>query len=204
MENQTEVTRIPWETSLRYDAFVIGLYVLTLIAGWGLKSWVEAKTNIFTDLDANLSLSYPELWAPKIEKGTLLSIRDLQSEGTFKVMFSAAVKELEPTDIKPVQELVKPFTEDRGQELTTYRILEINDTEVDKLNAVRILYAYVEDPITSSLQTYLPTVVKGVDILVIHGSNLYVFTFASPATTFSQKTETLDAILNSVDFNLED
>jgi hypothetical protein len=204
MESQTETKQIPWETSLRYDAFVIGLFALVLIAGLGLKTWVEGEATIFTDPDANLSLSYPASWAPQTEKGTLLSIRDLQSKGTFKVTFSVAARELEPTAIKPIQELVEPLNEEKGQELTAYRILEISDTKVDKLEAARISYAYVDDPIGGSLQTSLPVVVQGVDILVIHGTNLYVFTFAAPAATFSQQTGTLEAILCSVSFNLED
>lgn len=201
MESQTEAKHIPWETSLRYDAFVIGLFVLVLIIGWGFKTWVEGKVTLFTDLDSNLSLSYPASWAPQTPKGSLLSVRDLQSKGSFKATFSVATRELEPTAIKPVRELVKPFTEERGQELKTYRVLEISQAEVDRLAAATISYAYVDEPIGSPFQTSLPVVVQGVDILVVHGANLYIFTFAAPAETFSQQTGSLDAILDSVDFS---
>ena len=203
MTSQTEAKLIPWETSLRYDVFVIGLFALALILGWGLKTWVEGRSAILTDLDASLSLSYPASWAPHREKGTLLSVRDLRSEGTFKTTFSVTGTALEPTSIRPVGELAKPFTEKKGQELTAYRVLEINDTQVDELEATRISYAYVEDPIGGTFQTSLPVVVQGVDTLVIHGTNLYVFTFAAPAATFSQQAGTLDAILHSVRFHPE-
>jgi len=202
MDRQAETTLIPWETRLRYDALVIGLFAVALIAGWGLKVWAEGKATTFTALDATLSLRYPATWATQAKKGTLLSIRDLQSEGTFKATFAVEAKELDPAAIKPVQDLVEPLTEERGQELTAYRVLEKSDTEVDGTEAVRISYAYVDEPIEGPFQTSMPVIVQGVDVLVVHGSNLYVFTFTAPATTFSQQAETLNAILQSV--NLEE
>ncbi len=200
MESQPEAKPIPWEMSFRYDAVVIALVALALIAGWGLKTWAESKATISADLDANLSLSYPALWATEMEKEKLLSIRDLQSEGTFKVSFSVAARELGPAADKPVEDLIRQLTEERGQELTAYRILKTDDTTVDDLEAAGISYAYVDDSSRGLLHTSLPVVVQGVDILVIRGTNLYVFTFAAPATSFSQQTGTLDAILRSVRF----
>lgn len=202
MDSQAQIKLIPWETRLRYDAFVIGLFAVALIAGWGLKSWAEGKATTFTAPDATLSLRYPASWAPQAEKGTLLAVRDLKSEGTFKATFSVASRELDPEAMKPVQEMVEPFAAEKGQDLTAFRILEVDDTEVDGREAVRISYAYVDEPTEGPFQTSLPVMVQGVDVLVTHGSNLFVFTFAAPAATFPQQTEILDAILHSV--NLEE
>jgi len=202
MDRQAETRLIPWERRLRYDALVIGLFAVALIAGWGLKSWAEARVTAFTALDANLSLSYPDSWTRQTEKGTLLSIRDLRSEGTFKATFSVEVRELDPTAIKPVQDLADLLAEEKEQELSAYRVLAMSDTEVDGLEAARISYAYEDEPTEGRFQKPLPVVVQGVDTLVVHGSNLYIFTFAAPATTFSEQVETLDAILDSV--NLEE
>jgi len=199
MNKQAESRLFPWETRLRYDAFVIGLFALALIAGWGLKSWAEGRTTAFTTLDATLSLRYPASWASQVKKGTLLSVRDLQSEGTFKSTFAAEAMELDPAAIKPVQDLVELFTEEKGQAVSAYRILETSDTQVDGQDAVRISYAYVDEPVESPFQTALPVVVQGVDVLVIHGSKLYAFTFSAPATTFSQQAEIMESILDSVD-----
>ena len=202
MDRQAETRLIPWERMLRYDAFVIGLFVVALIAGWGLKSWAETRVTAFTAPDANLSLSYPESWTRQTEKGALLSIRDLRSGGTFKATFSVEVRELDPTTIKPVQDLAELLAEEKEQELRAYRVLAMSDTEVDGVEAVRISYAYDDEPTGGPFQKPLPVVVQGVDTLVIHGSNLYIFTLAAPATTFSEQVEILDGILDSV--NLEE
>jgi hypothetical protein len=199
MDMQAETRRIPWETRLRYDAVVIGLFALALLTGWALKSWAEGTATTFTDLDAGLSLRYPASWVPQAIKGTLLSIRDLQSEGRLKTTFSVAVTELETAAAMPVQEMVKPFAEKKGEELSAYRILEVRDTEVDGVQAASISYAYVDEPKESPFQTSLPVVVQGTDVLVSHGTNLYVFTFAAPTTTFSEEAVILDSILRSVD-----
>ena len=199
MDMQIRKRPIPWETRLAYDACVIGLFALAMIAGIGLKGWVVGKTTTFTTKDSTLSLRYPAAWASQAIKGKLLSIRDLQSEGTFKTTFSVEATELDPAAVEPVQEFVGPFTEDKGQALNGYRTLEISDTEVDGLDAVRISYAYVDEPVASPFQRSLPVVVQGVDVLVIHGSKLYVLTFSAPATSFSQQAETMESILDSVD-----
>jgi len=196
---QSKKRSIPWETRLGYDAFVIGLFALTLIAGIGLKGWVVGKTTAFTTKDSTLSLRYPAAWASQAIKGKLLSVRDLQSEGVFKTTFSVEATELDPAAVGPVQELVEPFTEDKGQALSGYRILEISDSEVDGLDAIRISYAYVDEPVESPFQRSVPVVVQGVDVLVIHGSRLYILTFSAPATSFSQQAETMESILDSVD-----
>jgi hypothetical protein len=110
---------------------------------------------------------------------------------------------LGPAANEPVADLIRQLTEERGQELTAYRILKTGDTTVDDLEAAEISYAYVDDSSGGLLHTSLPVVVQGVDILVIRGTNLYVFTFVAPATSFSQQTGTLDAILRSVQFKPE-
>lgn len=202
MDRQVETRLIPWETRLRYDAFVITLFAVALIAGWGLKSWAEARTITFTAPDGTLSLRYPPSWIPQARKGALLSIRDLRSEGTFKTTFSVEARKLDPAVIKPVRDLVEPFTEERERELTAYQTLETGDTEVDDVKAIKISYVYEDQPTGRPFQTSVPVVVEGADILVIHGAYLYIFTFAAPTTTFSQQVETFEAILDSV--NLEE
>jgi hypothetical protein len=200
MNSQAEAKPIPWETSFRYDAFVIGLFVLALVAGLGLKTWALTRATISADLDFHLSLSYPAMWTRHTEKGTLLSIRDLQSEGTFKVSFSVAARQLEPPATGPVQDLVQPHIAERGEGLTAFRVLKTGETTVDGLAAAEISYAYVDDAPWSPLQTSLPVVVQGIDILVVRDTDLYVFTFAAPAPSFAQQAETLEAILRSVQF----
>ncbi|NIN67842.1 MAG: hypothetical protein GTO63_24680 [Anaerolineae bacterium] len=203
MESHTNSRETPWETSLRYDAPVIALAALAFVGIVGLRSLVLGQRAVFTDPDARLSVQYPASWTPGVEKGSLLSVQDLRSKGAFKATFSIVVKELDSQrPIRPVQELVVPFTVERGRELRQYGVLDIAVTQVDTLDAARITYTYVDYPSGSPLQSALPVVVKAVDILVIHGDNLYILSFAAPAATFAQHSGTLDAILNSVDLDL--
>jgi hypothetical protein len=198
MDRPAETTLIPWETKLRYDLSVIGLFALALLLGFGLMTWAEGQGTTFAALDATLSLGYPTSWAPQADKGTLLSIRDLRSEGMFKTSFSVEARELGSTAMRPVEDWIEPLTQQRAEELAAYRILETGDTEVDGAKAVKISYVYEIEPAGSAFQASVPVVVQGVDILVSHGSNLYILTFAAPAATFSQQAGTLDAILDSV------
>ena len=201
VESQDDSRPVEWETSLRRDAPVIGLVVLALGASLTLKSLVLGQRATFMDPDAHLSLQYPASWSPSTEKGMLLTVQDLRSQGTFKVTFSAEVKELEAQFTRPVQEMVVPFTVERGQELTGYRVLDLVETQIDGMEAARITYTYVDYGAESHLQSTLPVVVKAVDVLVIHQDKLYALSFAAPAATFAQQSSILESILNSVDLD---
>jgi RsiW-degrading membrane proteinase PrsW (M82 family) len=198
-ESHVDSQPIEWETSLRRDAVVIVTIVLALIAGLTLKSLVLHQRVTFTDADAHLSLQYPAWWALSQQKGQLLSVQDLRSQDAFKPTFSVEIRELEPETTRPVQEMVVPFTVERGQELTGYRVLEIAETRIDGEDAAQITYIYVDYGAESHLQSALPVVVKAVDVLVIHQGKLYAFEAAAPAATFAQQSSTLDDILKSVD-----
>jgi len=201
LESQVDSRPIEWETSLRRDAVVIGLVVLALGASLTLKYLVLHQRVMFTDPDAHLSLEYPASWALSTQKGMLLTIRDLRSQDAFKPTFSAVVRELDPETTRPVQEMVVPFTVERGQELTGYRVLDIAETQIDGAEAAQITYTYVDYGAESHLQSALPVVVKAVDVLLIRQGQLYALTFAAPGATFGQQSSTLDEILDSVDLD---
>jgi hypothetical protein len=131
----------------------------------------------------------------------LLTVQDLRSQDPFKPTFSVEVRELDPETTRPVQEMVVPFTVERGQELTGYRVLDIAETRIDGAEAAQITYTYVDYGAESHLQSALPVVVKAVDVLLIRQVQLYALTFAAPAATFGQQSSTLDDILDSVDLD---
>lgn len=198
MEAHPVDNRIPWERSLRYDAVVILMVVLALIVGWSMKSLVEGERTPFTDPETQLTLRYPASWTSLREKGRLLSVRNLRAEGSFKVSLWLEVKSIPSEAIKSVKELIAPFSVDRGQQLTGYRILSVTETQVEDIEAVELSYAYVDLPKGAALQSSLPVVVRAIDILYVFQDQLYVLTFATPTETFQEQREIFDDIRNSV------
>jgi hypothetical protein len=198
METHPVDNRIPWERSLRYDAVVIVMVVLVLIVGWSMKSFVEGERTTFTDAEAYLTLRYPASWTALKEKGRLLSVRNLRSEGSFKVGLWLEVKSIPSEAIKSVKEYIAPLSVDRGQQLTGYRILSVGETQVGGIEAVELAYTYVDLPMGTALQSSLPIVVRAIDILFANHDLLYVLTFVAPTETFQELSGIFDDIRNSV------
>lgn len=190
----------PWEQSLRYDAMVIGLFVVALVGGWILKGTVEGARVPYSSRDGRLSLTYPASWTSFDEKETLLTIRNLRSEGPFKVALWVTTRDLPQDGDTSIRELITPYTVEKGEQLTGFRVLSIQERTLANLEAVEITYVYIDTPVDSGSQLAIPVVVKGVDVLNVHRDTLFVFTFVAPADLFSEEMKTLQALLSSVTF----
>lgn len=190
----------PWERSLRYDIPVFSIVVIALAVGWLLKGTVEGARATYSSQDGRLSLEYPVSWTAFDEKETLLTIRDLRSEGVVKVALRIKTRELAPDSDTSVLELITPYSVEKGEQLSGFRILSIEERELANMEAVEIVYAYIDTLTESSNQLAVPVVVRGVDVLSILDDTLYAFTFVAPSEGFTDEMVTLQAILSSVHF----
>jgi RsiW-degrading membrane proteinase PrsW (M82 family) len=196
----THELNTPWEQSLRYDTMVIGVLIIALALGGILKGTVEGARVPYSSQDGRLSLEYPASWTSFDEKETLLTIRDLRSEGAFKVSLWVKTRELPLEGVASIRELITPYSVEKGEELTGFRVLSIEEHMIANLEAVEISYVYIDTPVDSGSQLAIPVVVKGVDVLSLYHNSLFAFTFVAPADSFSDETETLQAFLSSVSF----
>jgi hypothetical protein len=197
MEGQASTQSRPWERSLRYDAPVIGLAVLVLIAGWAMKSFVEGERTSYHDPEAGFSLQHPSTWTPSDRKGFVFSIHHLRAEGLVKPGFWIEVKEPPSQPNIQIQALVAPLTVDRGRQLFGFRVLSVTETQIGGNAAMQIEYAYVEMPSGLATQFSLPVVVRAIDTLFLDHDKLYILTHAAPGETFPDTNLIFEGILES-------
>jgi hypothetical protein len=182
------------------DLVVVVMVVVALILGWAVKAWVQGQTISFTSDDGALSLRYPADWLEQIDKDALLTVSDIQGEGTFKPTFSVTTRQMNPDFPLTPNDVVVTLSLRKADELTAYRILSRDTGTVDGIQASKVTYAYVTEP-TGALEQGIPAVVQAVDWVVIHDGKAYVLTFAAAAENPAEEEGTFNAILASVDFS---
>ncbi len=197
MEDQAPARSTPWERSFRFDAPVIGLAILVLIAGWMMKITVEGERTTYRDPMSGFTLQYPPSWTPIDKKGIAISVHNLRAEGIHKPGFWIEVSAPYQQENLQIQALVTPLTVDRGRQLLGYRVLGVIEIELDSKQAMQIEYAYVEMPSASTVQTALPVVVRATDTLLLNQNTLYILTYAAPENSFPNYLPIFEEMLES-------
>jgi hypothetical protein len=181
------------------------LVIVALVVGWFLKGTFQYQMEVFTDPDTGLTFRYPASWflesnqAQIGDEGVILTVSDAHSESAFNTAFSVRLKAVEEETTAVDQAEI--WIMRRGEELTRYRVLSKELSQVAGQEAVTIDYGYVEDPLRSSaLSVSLPVVVRAVDVVFIRDGKVYTLTFASDQLVFDEEKKTLERLLNSVSF----
>jgi hypothetical protein len=200
MEATTSVRRATPLKGWLDDLLVVVLVIAALAVGWTIKARVEGQTVTFSTEDGALSLRYPERWLEQVDKGTLLTVSDIRKEGAFKPEFSVTAREMNPDFPLTQSDLVVTLSIAKAEQLTAYRVLNVEEGLVGDLEASKMVYAYVVEP-AGVPQNVIPAVVEAVDYVVIYEGRAYVFSFAAPAEHFEEQVGSFHSILASVEFN---
>jgi hypothetical protein len=177
----------------------LALTAIALLAGWGLKSYVESRTVSTTA--GGVSLSYPANWVRGGEGEDIITVFDPNSPSTVDTTFSVSAKPL--PEGKGMDFLVSAHTLRRSQELAQFVALSTEPTTLAGEKAVAIHYGYAKTPQAGLAATAaMPVVVEALDTLVIRGDQFYVFTFAADAALYAQAGGTRRLLLDSVRFHL--
>ncbi len=134
-----------------------------------------------------------------MDKNALLAVRDVRREGAFKPTFSLSTREMNPDYPLTQNDLLVALSIARGDELTAFRVLDIEPGMVEGTEASTMTYAYVTEAAGGS-QAAAPVVVEAADCVVIHEGKEYIFTFATLAERFEQEQDTFRSLLASVKF----
>jgi hypothetical protein len=182
------------------ELLVIASVVAALLLGWALKGWVQGQTVPFISEDGVLSAQYPANWLEQVDKEALLTVSEVGGKGAFKNTFSVSTRDMNPDYPLTQNDLMVLLSVGRAEELTAYRVLAMDQSMVDGLEASKVEYAYVVEP-AGGLQNSLPVVVEAADYVLIHEGRAYILTFSSAAERFEEAEGVFDVILASVDFH---
>ncbi|MCL4247678.1 MAG: hypothetical protein KJ065_05985 [Anaerolineae bacterium] len=183
----------------RWSHYFVLLYgLLCLIIAINLRdSTINATTN-YSDVTSGIRAAYPMTWVIDSDGPYVFRVRDMARIG-FK---TSIVVDTQPVSLSTTtRNLVDALSLDRGNTLTGYRILEIDDayTLPDDTPATAVTYTYVNVEVSPILQT-LPSIVEGFDVIAIRQGQAVILSFLADASVFEEQRPVMDRFLESLEF----
>ncbi|MBE0691265.1 MAG: hypothetical protein IH587_14190 [Anaerolineae bacterium] len=196
-----EIGRVDERGTLRqrWSHYFVLLYALmcVVIAVNLRDSTLNATTN-YNDVTSGIRAAYPQNWIIDNAGPYVFRVRDLAQAG-FK---TSIVVDTQPVSLSTTtRNLVDSLSLDRGNTLTGYRILEIDDsyTLPDETPATAVTYTYVNVGVSPVLQT-LPAIVEGFDVIAIRQGQAVILSFLADATVFEDQLPIMGRFLESLEF----
>jgi len=167
------------------DWAVIGVLVVALLLGWVVKTWAEGQRATFADAEAGLSLRYPQGWFQ--QSNDKLAFQALSPDsGRFKTTYQVRIWPVAAgSDVTPtLTSVLNDASLSRAQEGTAFRLFDIDPGEdIDGQPSMESTYVYVVES-TDLFSQRMPTVVEGLDIAVMRGDQVYVFSLLAEEAAF--------------------
>jgi hypothetical protein len=158
---------------------VILLTLVALALGWLLMSGVENRSQAFTS--GNITAQTPAGWLALNPGGNeILHITDRTASGfgtTYLIQEEAV-----PTDAQAGQ-IVGLLTLERGNSLTSYRVLHQQEVLVQGRKAIQINYVYVESA-ANLTHAVIPAVVRGLDYVFVNGGKAVIVTYRADQSVY--------------------
>lgn len=175
------------------DWLVIGLVIVSLAAGWLIKSNAEsASQSISGDVG---SFSYPIGWLSNKTDG--LHVADTRTDFGVPTEFGLTAETVNAD--QDLKALSTRQTIRLAQDLDGFSMLSTKSESVNGEPAVTLAYAYVVVPdVGVASSNRLPVVVEAADTLIKHGDKLYVLRFSADSAAFATLADLRAKLLNSV------
>ncbi|GIL16208.1 MAG: hypothetical protein BroJett039_13810 [Chloroflexota bacterium] len=177
----------------------VALVVLVALAlGFGIKTYVTTRTQVYQEPNSTFQIEYPKAWtnAESLQE-VLLKVEDPTAASAFKTSLTIEARDLDPSAPPTLQTLVDRRVQQRGA-LTAYHFIANHETQVDGAPAQELQYTYVTQPIDAPRRVALPVVVIARDYIVLTPTRSYYITLAAPENEYARASETLDRILPTV------
>lgn len=162
---------------------------VALLAGWLIGASITGQMQTATV--EKMSVTYPASWVRMSETDAVLAAYDQDRGGVFGTRIS--LRQMPKAELIPSQgslyDSVINWTTKRQKQLSSLRVLKTDVTQVNGRDAVKVEYAYLLDSPQGAAMGAIPALMRGMDILVISGDQVYAFSFASP----SEQYDLLDA-----------
>jgi hypothetical protein len=171
---------------------------LALLYGLNMRATTLNATEVYTNVQAGIRVSYPRTWLLDEGGDHVFRIRDMSRVG-FKTTISISIQPVGTG--MTASNVLDGLNIARPQTLATYGILseEVDYTLPDDSGATALNYTYVEvenNPFVESV----PVVVLGRDILTIKGGQAIIITFRADSLTFDQDIAIFNRFLESLEF----
>lgn len=170
---------------------------IALMIGFWLQ--LSASREMQTVQVGNISISYPADWNPIAKEDRAFTAADLSGGGPFGMRVS--ITQLDKKALLPdkggLWEGAVNWTIDQSRRLPGYRVLSMNQTQIQGQNAIRIESAYLQEIGPNQM----PGLMHGIDNLVLNGNEFFILSFAAQENDFEASRKWNDKLLKSFRFN---
>jgi hypothetical protein len=168
---------------------VVLTLAVALAIGWFLMATVTGRSHTATA--GAVSLAYPAGWAQVKEEGASFAATDLKSGvfgarvSTREVPKSQLVATASAASTMSLSDLAGAWSLRRGVDLSAYRVLKTERTQLRGREAVTVTYAYLAEGRQGAASRIVPRVMQGTDTLVAGKDQLFILSFAIESGEFA-------------------
>lgn len=177
--------------------FVLIYAVAALFIALNLRDTTITATVPYVDREAGIRAYYPQSWLLDNNGDYVFRVRDMSQTG-YKTTIQVDVQ---PVTINTsARNLLDSLNLNRAQSLSAYDVLS-NDPFLlpNDQAATAMTYVFVASETNPFLES-LPTIVEGLDVIVIQGGQAIIITFLSDVETYEQNYPVFQRFLNDLEF----
>lgn len=178
--------------------FVLIFAVVGFLTGLNLRDTALNTTATYSNPRAGIVASYPQHWL--LDEGAnsyIFRVRDMAVTG-FKTAIEVAARPVSASTTP--RNIFDTLTLERAQTRAAYNVIAEDQFILPDETATQAMwYTYVSTEVNPFLQS-LPSVVEGIDILLIKRGQAIIVTFLSDARTFDQNLPILERFLRDLEF----
>lgn len=166
---------------------------LALMIGFWLQ--LSASREMQTVQVGDGSITYPADWSPIAKESRTFTAADLTGGGPFgtRVTITQLDKRTLLTGKGGLWEAAVNWTIDQSRKLPGYRVLSMNQTQVQGQNAISIESAYLQEIGPNQM----PGLMHGIDTMILNGNKFFILSFATQENQFEATKNWNDKFLKS-------
>jgi hypothetical protein len=183
------------------DWAVLGVLVVALLLGWGVKAVAEGQRTTYTDEDTGLTVRYPKQWLLGSDEKLALQVIDPDS-GDYKTTYQVRVRPIDATgDLTPTLTVaLNNVSMGRAPNSTAYRMLDTEQgSDIGGLPTMETTYVFVAESSDLFVQR-MPVVVMGLDIAVPAGDQAFVYTLLAAQDSFEEAEKPFRKFVESAEY----
>ena len=179
------------------DVFTVLVFVILILLGLNFRSRVLNATVFYESPQAGISASYPQNWLLDTQGDYVFRVRDMSRTG-YKTTFQVAVRPVgEDAEERNVADRLSL---ERLPVLTDYTILSDESFDLPGVENTRALsYSYTSSNASPFLQA-VPSVVRGLDILVIQAEQAIIITYRADVSIYHEEYHRFENFLRRLQF----
>lgn len=181
-----------WSMYASYILIIIGIYM-----GITLRDGSINRTSEYSNIEAGITAEYPERWLLDESGDYVFRVRDMSNRG-YKTEIQ--VRTLPVSDDIVERNVLDRLSLNRSQTFIDYNVLGYDEYMLpNELSALSMSYAFVSRDASPFLEG-VPSVVVGLDILLIQRGQALIITFRADSSTYDIELSTFERFIQNLRF----